>query len=80
MLTMTTTVADVQHDFQKFVSVMRDGYEITLTENGKEIGKFIPLKKSKTPITDSLIGFFHEDLSLDDEREKYLRGKYELID
>ena len=80
MMTMTATIADVQNDVQKYIASMMDGYEVIVTDNGKEIGKFIPRGKSDTPLTDSLAGILKGAGSLEEIREKYLRKKYEIDD
>ena len=78
MLTMTATVNDMQNDFPKYIASILKGYEVVITDNGKEIGKFVPKEKSATPLTDSMIGILKNDDSLEEEREKYLRQKYEI--
>ena len=78
MPTMTATVNDMQNDFPKYISSILKGYEVVITDNGKEIGKFVPKVKSATPLTDSMIGILKSEDLLEKERENYLRQKYEI--
>ena len=78
MLTMTATVNDMQKDFPKYIASILKGYEVVITDNGKEIGKFVPKVKSATPLTDSMIGILKSEDLLEKERENYLRQKYEI--
>ena len=78
MLTMTGTENDMQNDFPKYIASILKGYEVVITDNGKEIGKFVPKVKSATPLTDSMIGILKSEDLLEKERENYLRQKYEI--
>ena len=78
MPTMTATVNDMQNDFPKYIASILKGYEVVITDNGKEIGKFVPKVKSATPLTDSMIGILKSEDLLEKERENYLRPKYEI--
>ena len=78
MPTMTATVNDMQNDFPKYIASILKGYEVVITDNGKEIGKFVPKVKSATPLTDSMIGILKSENLLEKERENYLRQKYEI--
>ena len=78
MPTMTATVNDMQNDFPKYIASILKGYEVVITDNGKEIGKFVPKVKSATPLTDSMIGILKSEDLLEKERENYLRQKYEI--
>ena len=62
----------------KIHSLHPEGGEVVITDNGKEIGKFVPKVKSATPLTDSMIGILKSEDSVEEERENYLRQKYEI--
>ena len=78
MLTMMATVNVMQKNFPKYIAPILKRYEVVITDNGKEIGKFVPKVKSATPLTDSMIGILKSEDSVEEERENYLRQKYEI--
>jgi antitoxin (DNA-binding transcriptional repressor) of toxin-antitoxin stability system len=78
MLTMMATVNVMQKNFLKYIASILKRYEVVITDNGKEIGKLVPKEKSATPLTDSMIGILKSEDSVEEERENYLRQKYEI--
>lgn len=56
------------------------GGEVIVTKNGKEVGRFIPKSETVSFLTDALSGILPNIDKTEDEREKVLKKKYEIMD
>ena len=72
MPVMTATIQDVESDFTKYIASMRDGYEIIVTENGAEIGKFVPKTKSASNNAYENLQKYRREGSVDIDYDKLL--------
>lgn len=74
------TATELQNNFGKYLGFLIEGEQITITKNGKEIGRMIPSNAAISFLTDSLTGILSEYESAESERESSLRSKYALDD
>lgn len=70
----TATVQEMQTNFAKYLGFVANGGEVIVTDNGEEVGRFIP--RSRTPLTDSLVGILKSKEDPDKAREEALLKKY----
>ena len=81
VLTMTTATAiEMQNNFGKYLGLVMSGQEIVVTQNGREVGRFVPKNATTSYLTDSLFGLLKEDSDLDEVRTESMRNKYGLVD
>lgn len=80
MVSATATATEMQNNFGKYLNMVMNGKEVVVTKNGKEIGRFIPKGTAVSYLTDSLTGILSDNYNLEQERESFLRGKYEITD
>ena len=80
MVGATATAIEIKNDFEKYLSIVMGGDEVIVTEDGKEVGRFIPRNAAVSYLTDSLTGILKGSYDLDQMREKRLREKYEIAD
>ena len=81
VLTMTTATAiEMQNNFGKYLGLVMSGQEIVVTQNGREVGRFVPKNATTSYLTDSLLGILKEDSDLDEVRTESMRNKYGLVD
>ena len=81
VLTMTTATAiEMQNNFGKYLGLVMSGQEIVVTQNGREVGRFVPKNATTFYLTDSLLGILKEDSDLDEVRTESMRNKYGLVD
>ena len=84
------TDSEFKKNIDVYLNMMKNGNEITVTdENGKKFGKFTPEietpKKNLTieevnEIIKNLTGIIKRDYNFDEEKENYLRAKYDIAD
>ncbi len=59
---MTIATADeMQYNFGKYLSMVENGDEVAVTENGKITAWLLPLEKSEIPVTESAAGALTSD-------------------
>ena len=78
--TVIATSTEMQNCFGRYLSLVMDGFEVIVTRNGKEVGRFLPREAAVSYLTDSLTGILREDTSLDHLKEERLREKYAIDD
>ncbi len=78
MVGAIATATEMQNNFGKYLNIVMNGGEVVVTKNGKEVGRFIPKDTTVSFLTDSLTGIIKGNWDLEDEREKALKGKYEV--
>jgi prevent-host-death family protein len=73
---MVVTSTNFKNNIRKYME-LSEKENIIVTKNGKYIAKLVGLKKSETPLTDSLIGIIKNsgEINLKQEREERLTGK-----
>jgi transposase len=77
--TVIATSTEMQNSFGRYLSLVMDGFEVIVTRNGKEVGRFLPREAAVSYLTDSLTGILREDTSLDHLKKERLREKYEIL-
>ena len=77
--TVIATATEMQNNFARYLAMVQEGYEIIVTKNAKEVGRFIPREKVVSYLTDSLAGILKVDADLDKVRENRLGKKYGFI-
>ena len=55
-------------------------YEIIVTKNGHEVGRFIPKDAAVSYLTDSLTGILQDNGNLDEIKTESMREKYGFVD
>ena len=70
----TATAEELQANFTQYLGFVANGGEVIVTDNGKEVGRFVP--RSRTPLTDSLVGILKSKEDPDKAREEALLKKY----
>lgn len=80
MISTTATAAEMQNNFGKYLNMVINGDEVVVTENGREVGRFIPKNTAVSYLTDSLTGILKKNYNLEQEKDAALRGKYEITD
>lgn len=58
---MTVTAAEMQRNFMHYLSLGMAGQEIIITQDGHEVGRFIPRDTAVSYLTDSLTGILKGD-------------------
>lgn len=77
---ISATATEMQNDFGKYLNMVINGNEVVITNDGEEIGRFIPKNTVISYLTDSLTGILKENHDFEQEREITLRNKYEITD
>lgn len=78
--TATATATEMQNNFGRYLSLVKDGIEVIVTKNGREVGRFLPKDATVSYLTDSLTGILKGDTDLDQAKEERLREKYAVTD
>ncbi len=79
MVGAIATATEMQNNFGKYLNIVMNGNEVVVTKNGKEVGRFVPIDKTVSFLTDSLTGIIKGVWDERDERERALKEKYEII-
>ena len=74
----TATVQEMQTNFAKYLGFVANGGEVIVTDNGKEVGRFIP--SGQPSAAQKLTGILKMNLDPDKVREEALREKYGRTD
>ena len=80
MITATATATEMQNNFGRYLNLVMSGQEIIVTNNGKEVGRFIPKEAAVSYLTDSLTGILKEKNDLAKIKEEDLKAKYGIVD
>lgn len=80
MIGATATAAEMQDNFGRYLNMVMNGSEVIVTKNGKEVGRLIPKDAVISSLTDSLTGILSDAFPFEEELEKNLREKYEIVD
>ena len=75
----TATATELQNNFGRYLNFVMEGNTVILTKNGKEVARLIPREIAVSSITDSLTGILKCSRHSEDEREKELNRKYEIV-
>ena len=70
----TATAAEMQTNFAQYLGFVANGGEVIVTENGKEIGRFVP--SAQPSAAKKLTGILKKNMDPDKTREEALRKKY----
>lgn len=70
MVTATATASEMQNNFGKYLNMVINGEEVIVTQNGQEIGRFIPRNTVAAYLTDSLAGVLKGNYDIEQEREE----------
>lgn len=74
---ITATATEIQNNFGQYLNRVMNNEEIIVTKNGKPVGRFIPNDTAKSYLSDSLVGIISDKYDFEEEKERYLREKYE---
>ena len=74
------TVNEIQNDFDRYLALIMNGQEIVITNNGQELGRFVPKNPTVSYLTDSLTGILKEDYTPDNANLESLKEKYNFAD
>ena len=80
MLSTIATREMIQEHISEYLDMMEKGEEIIITENMKEIGRFLPRGKVVSLLAEKVAGIIRGDIDVDKIREEALRRKYEIAD
>ena len=80
MIAATATATEMQNNFGKYLNIVLNGDEVLVTKNGKNVGRFVPVGKVHSFLTDSLAGVLENDFSFEDELETILRENMKIND
>ena len=69
------TAAEMKDNFSKYLNLVLAGEEVVVTENDKEVGRFIPKDTDGSSLIDSLTGIVKSEYDLDAVREEALLRK-----
>ena len=70
----------IQEHISEYLDMMERGEEIIITENRKEIGRFLPRGKVVSLAGERLRGILSKEIDAAKAREEALRKKYEIAD
>ena len=80
MIEAIATAAEMQNNFERYLGIVMAGGEVIVTQNGREVGRFIPRDRAVSYLTDSLTGILKNNADISREKEERLREKYEIAD
>jgi prevent-host-death family protein len=66
MVEAIATAIEMQNNFGRYLNIVRNGREIIVTKNGKEVGRFLPKDTAVSYLTDSLTGILKGEHDLDE--------------
>ena len=72
MVEVIVTAIEMKNNFDEFLDMVIRGNEVIVTENGKELGRFIPKSRSISYLTDSLTGIIKGEYDLKREKARIL--------
>ena len=64
----------MQHNFDKYLSLVMSGQEIVVTQNGQAVGRFVP-QTTTSYLTDSLLGILKDNSNWDTIRTENVDSK-----
>ena len=68
------TTSEMQHNFDKYLSLVMSGQEIVVTQNGQAVGRFVP-QTTTSYLTDSLLGILKDNSNWDTIRTENVDSK-----
>lgn len=80
MLSTIATREMIQEHISEYLDMMESGEEIIITENMKEIGRFLPRGKVVSLAGERLKGILSKKIDAAKARDEALRKKYEIAD
>ena len=80
MLSTIATREMIQEHISEYLDMMEKGEEIIITENMKEIGRFLPRGKVVSLAGERLKGILSKKIDAAKARDEALREKYEIAD
>ena len=80
MIGATATAAEMRNNFGRYLDMVLNGQEVIVTQNGREVGRFIPRNAAVSSLTDALTGILKGGGDIDTAREARLREKYAPAD
>ena len=80
MLSTIATREMIQEHISEYLDMMESGEEIIITENRKEIGRFLPRGKVVSLAGERLKGILSKKIDAAKARDEALREKYEIVD
>ena len=78
MVKAIVSATEIKNNFGKYMDMIVNGYEVIVTKNGKEIGRFIPKNMTVSFLTDALTGVIENEYDLKSLKDEELSGKYEM--
>ena len=69
------TTSEMQHNFDKYLSLVMSGQEILVTQNGQAVGRFVPQNTTTSYLTDSLLGILKDNSNWDTIRTENVDSK-----
>ena len=69
------TTSEMQHNFDKYLSLVMSGQEIVVTQNGQAVGRFVPQNTTTSYLTDSLLGILKDNSNWDTIRTENVDSK-----
>ena len=78
MVKAIATTMEIQNDFEKYLSIVLNGGEVVVTQNGKAVGRFIPESGAVSFITDALMGIIGNTSGERNARKDALDKKYPI--
>ncbi len=76
---ITTTAAEMQDNFGRYLNLVMSGQEIIVMKNGQEVGRFIPKDAAVSYLTDLLTGILKGNYDLDEAKAERMKEKYETV-
>ena len=80
MLSTIATREMIQEHISEYLDMMEKGEEIIITENMKEIGRFLPRGKVVSLAGERLKGILSRKIDVEKARDEALRQKYDIAD
>ena len=77
---VVATATEMKNNFGIYMEYILNGQQVIITKNGKEVGRMIPKGDVVKSLTNSISGIVSADLDYEEERERLLKEKYEVID
>ena len=78
MVKAIVSATEIKNNFGKYMDMIVDGYEVIVTKNGKEIGRFISKNMTVSFLTDALTGVIENEYDLKSLKDEELSKKYEM--
>ena len=80
MLSTIATRSEIREHIDEYLDMMKNGEEIIMVENHKEIGRFLPRGKVVSLLAEKVKGILSRHVDADKARDEALREKYGITD